>query len=351
MLSPTTQSPVFSDEAFTSPEAFYREHHRNARLLRLQTGRCDNMRQQLAEDQYYCAGKPYYRLYPEMLAALAKINIDIDAGLLRLPFPAFRIDFPRDTYREHDDAPYIRGMLVTGKQSGDKPIRSTLDTVFRPTQLRPAPSGIKDPSYITIDADFGDEERILPGFQVPCKPFVVIETVGGRTIHEHIIEAFDHSYRDGTQAFIDDQQGYFPGQEFMASWARIAVGIAFFAINRHEVVIRDIPAALKRKLDNAKASRSKKRITKARSRLQPFYKGFTVGKELLVPRTLTDSDDGEHTGRELNFAHLRTGHMRWQAHGSGMQDRKLIFIHPTIVRKDLPMSPEPTPRGVRYDDA
>ena len=308
---------------------------------RVATGRDDNMRQQLAEDQYYCAGRPYYKLYPEMLAALAKISIDIDAGLLRLPFPAFRIDFPRDVYREHDDAPYMRGLLVTGRRMGDPNTKATLRTTFRP-------AGHNDPSYITIDADFGNEKR--SGMMLPCKPFVIIETRGGATMRERIEEAFNYSNQDGTTEYVRKvaAKGYFPGQEYMASWARIAIGIAFFAINRHEVVISDIPAGLKAKLDRAKASGSKKRITRARSHIHPYRRGFTVGKELLIPRSLTDSDDGESTGRELRFAHLRTGHMRWQAHGHEMQERKLIFIPPTVVRKDLPLK-DPTPRGVRYE--
>jgi len=345
MLSPTSRVPLYPDECYATHKTFYAWHNITAMTERFATGRDDNMRQQLAEDQYYCAGRPYYRLYPEMLAALAKINIGIDAGLLNLPFPAFRIDFPKDTYREHDDAPYLRGLLVTGRRSGDPGIASSLRTKF-------APAGIENPSYISIDADFGDELRMrgLPNLSLPCKPFIVIETREGATIHKRIEEAFNWSEEDGTSQYIrDEAPGYMPSQEFMASWARIAVGIAFFAVNRHEVVISDIPAALKDKLDRAKASGSKKRIARARSRMRPFRKGFTVGKELLVPRSLTESDDGTTSGPGLQFAHLRTGHMRWQAHGPRMQERKLIFIPPTLVRKDLPMPPEATPRGVRYE--
>ena len=275
-----------------------------------------------------------------MLEALAKISIDIDAGLLHLPFPAFRIDFPSNLYRERDDAPYLRGLLVTGRRAGDPTTQATLKTVF-------SPAGDNNPSYIAIDADFGDETRV--GLHLPCKPFIIIETREGATMAQRIDEAFNYSYDDGSWQYIRDQApGYMPSQEFMASWARIAMGIAFFAVNRHELVIRDVPAALKAKLDKAKQTKSKKRIARARSKLQPFRNGFTVGKELVIPRQMTDSDDGVSSGRELQFAHLRTGHMRWQAYGPGMTQRKLIFIHPTIVRKDLPLKAT-TPRAARYE--
>jgi hypothetical protein len=41
--------------------------------------------------------------------------------------------------------------------------------------------------------------------------------------------------------------------------------------------------------------------------------------------------------RELTHGHIRTGHIRWQACGKDRQDRRLQFIHPAVVRPDLPL--------------
>jgi hypothetical protein len=51
----------------------------------------------------------------------------------------------------------------------------------------------------------------------------------------------------------------------------------------------------------------------------------------------------------LRHSHLRSGHMRWQRYKDerGNWARRLIFIHPLIVRPDLPPPPSgTTPRGI-----
>lgn len=81
--------------------------------------------------------------------------------------------------------------------------------------------------------------------------------------------------------------------------------------------------------------------------------GFAIGKDISLPYQSgsTHSVIVEERGRELQYAHIRSGHMRWQwkNDAEGNRIRKLIFIYPTVIRPDLPLKPELTPRKIQKD--
>jgi len=133
-----------------------------------------------------------------------------------------------------------------------------------------------------------------------------------------------------------DSQGYFPSQKLAHDMFALAIGVSFFATGRHKAA-RPIVQADKR------PRHERRRFEKEHGQKQPTY---TVGRELVLPRAegvpgVEPGIVGEGAGRHLKFAHLRTGHLRYQAHGPSMSERKLVFIEPTIVRPDLPLRARP----------
>jgi len=135
---------------------------------------------------------------------------------------------------------------------------------------------------------------------------------------------------------LHDADGYFPSQKLAHDMFALAIGASFFATGRHKAA-RPIVQKDKRPRPE------RRRFEKEHGQEQPTY---TVGRELVLPRAegvpgVAPGVVGEGEGRHLKCAHLRTGHLRYQAHGPSMSERKLVFIEPTIVRPDLPLRARP----------
>jgi hypothetical protein len=113
---------------------------------------------------------------------------------------------------------------------------------------------------------------------------------------------------------------------------RIVISTMLFAIHQHELVLPEVPYPTIQRQGRGS------RILQAQSDAAHAKKNYrwTVGKEIHLPRPLRESLSGAAEGnRHLSHSHLRSGHMRRQAHGPGYSQHKLIFIAPTLVRADL----------------
>lgn len=120
---------------------------------------------------------------------------------------------------------------------------------------------------------------------------------------------------------------------------RTAIAVAMFAVNRHELVAPDIDREiLVRKFPGGKSKASQKIAEEKRQREIAKVKGWKVGSEIDLPRprVITQGHPPERGG-ELSCGHVRSGHMKMQPCGPRNQDRKLIFVAPTVVRPDLPI--------------
>lgn len=117
----------------------------------------------------------------------------------------------------------------------------------------------------------------------------------------------------------------------------IAIGVALFGVENHELVLPDLPReVIDKRCRKTKRQRAMER--ERREREEKKCKGWLVGSEIDLPRPLVLRDRCRvGTGTELQHGHIRSGHMRYQPCGEGGKDRKLIFVAPTVVRPDLPM--------------
>lgn len=136
--------------------------------------------------------------------------------------------------------------------------------------------------------------------------------------------------------------GFTPSLTFAKMIVRLGISVAFFGVDRHELVAPDIPRCYVEKYRNAQQAGDKSeaaRVLEAAKHMGMF--GWRVGSEMDLPapdvRYLDKAENGE-PGRSLEYGHVRRGHMRLQPCGTGHKERRLQFIPPALVRPDLPLA-------------
>jgi hypothetical protein len=72
--------------------------------------------------------------------------------------------------------------------------------------------------------------------------------------------------------------------------------------------------------------------------------GYALGREIELPRPIRVSNNEHEPNQsgqtwQQRFSHVRSGHLRLQAHGPQLSQRKVIFIEPTVVKPLLPPKP------------
>jgi hypothetical protein len=125
---------------------------------------------------------------------------------------------------------------------------------------------------------------------------------------------------------------------------RVAVGVCFFAMDRHELIL---PEVRRKVIDRYIAARRQPTPAEVEEALRDAREhgmgnGYKLGSELVLPRPLVRThgigEGGERVdGHELTHGHIRRGHMKMQPHGKERKQKKLIFVAPTVVRPDLPL--------------
>jgi len=246
-----------------------------------------------AEQDWRGFGQPYFKVWPSMALAFSNTEIDIPSAALRLPYPAFAILFPRRGDNPFEPRP-VRSLLVHEREEQAR-ILSLI---------------------AVVEQDDGEQDVLCMTTDMTA---------------DTIEECFSWMRSKKTSGI---------GAKTREALQRIAVCTAFFGIDQHELVAPDITRrevyAVARANVRGDRSRIEKIMRKAGERL-----GFKIGQEIELPLPHVNI---LHRGRpederpERSYAHMRRGHMRWQAHGERHSQRKLIFIAPTMVRHDLPLS-------------
>jgi hypothetical protein len=289
---------------------------------------------QHSEFSYFLNRKPSYKIYPGVDLALASTRIDIPLMELNLPFDAFSINFHTSSNMMYEGIK-ICSILVSWwdrSNSGDRGILSiiieTIDGVRRVLNL-----GIQKDENITI------EQFLIRRFDwsnYVCP--VVLRPVLGQatwTVSEEIFHGPVRSPSDYLRILT------------------VVFGVCFLAISKDRRYIKK--HVIKIRGNDLCFCGSNKKYKKCCKLKGIQNVGYQVGKEILLPTKQTPGTSHVVVGRgkELAFGHIRSGHMRWQWYNDagGNRRRKLIFIHPAIVRPDLPPKPRLTPRRIPNPDA
>lgn len=284
------------------------------------------------EMEFYRNRKPSFRVYSGMATALSMTDIDIPSGELHLPFSSFQIQLQPETFffdptviaplteTPLKGKPYLCSMLVC---------RRTLAPFAKSKELANA-------NALELYLDIRDSGN--PSTTIDSRVYVAL--LPEKTLKEGF------EFMDVEQHFRIDRAS----QERMAS---LAVGVIFLAISRERKWVQRTRIKIKN-ADYCLCGSGKKYRKCCGPKTNTTSGdpiGFTVGRDIQLPYS-SGSSTGvmvENRGDELQYSHIRSGHMRWQWKNDpeGKRIRELIFIAPTVVRPDLPLKPQLTPRRTK----
>jgi len=311
------------------------------------------------ENDWYALKKPIFNLYPGVDNALLSTKINIPTSELNFPFSTFAIQLHTDSeiyLDSHRGREKLCSILVhteMGKLLGPRVMAPTGDP--------------NDTLTISCVLDiFREGERARRPFDLILnKNNTVYQSIKnitdeGLALMTEIAAGLGHTFY-GTEDI--DESDFIRRGKNSQILAKLIIGTAFLAISKDRRYVQ-------------------KKVIKIRGNEQCFcgsgkkYKkccklkgiqnvGYDIGKGIYLP---THQTSGEYEvaverGKELQWSHIRSGHMRWQTYkvcacGSGEPfkecckkpgewTRKLIFIHPNIIRPDLSLKPQLTPRFIK----
>ena len=283
-----------------------------------------------SEHLWYVSGKPYYKIWPTILPALTNIKIDrVPCQMFRTKHPQFEIRLPaNEPFREHENAPALKSILVCMASDDSGP---RLPVQWMWTESR----------GIIIWMDFG-ETSTIDGVGGPVATFARFDMPNDIDIET----AF--SMRRPTQP----DAGYFPSDEFLVAIIKLIVGVGFFSVDEHEMVLPDLPRKLVESYDKADNAQKKDEILK-KARKKLGYSdndkgGWTMGREITLPRPIGQSpssvisSDGDRS-YEFHYGHITGPYFRLQRYGPKDDPSKQYVSGITVkgyrARPDLPLKP------------
>jgi len=312
-------------------DAFYRKAIRNS-------GPKDNIIHRIRpEVVFYDNLKPFYRLYPALAEALLTTKINIPVGEINMPFKSFVVNLHSDL---HIPAPIIEDgpseicsfmVNMLSEPSGHRQLAINYQTKIRKDLL--TPEGIAELEMEVNDSFSYESNYIID----PDSYYLEFPFIEGSTLEECY------------QQYVADRPDSKRPTDVHLRLLKLAVGVIFLAVSQDKRYVRKVINRIKNNEQCFCGSGKKyKRCCKLRG-IQNV--GYDIGKDIILA---TEQKPGMSTvvegrGKQLRYGHMRTGHMRWQWYNDeeGMRQRKLIFIHPSVVRADLPMKPGLTPRAIR----
>ena len=280
-----------------------------------------------AQQEWYRWGKPYYKIWPQMLDALAVVDINIPGRFLQMPYPFFEIKLPTCHHMGSPEDPKLVGLLVSVAHQGDeidKGIPMNLESSERKLVI----------SY-QFDAPNREQDILTPEAEFQRIEFSYAMGIEDDTPLQRRLDDADFH----TSLFNDAT--FEPGKEFRSSLMRLAIATCFFGVGQHDVVMPDLPRKLITKYREAVAAGEPTDDIIEKGNRQRHGVGGNVGSEIDLPLPLVryEHKDGEpFRKRELQTSHIRRGHMRMQQVGPRDDPKyKMVFIPPTVVRPDLPL--------------
>lgn len=275
------------------------------------------------EAKWYSLGAPEYKVHPGMVEALAHTRLELPGRAVQLPFPCFAVRLPQHYLREAPGAPWIQSILVAEiyeQQLGALRRKLCLLCEFEPSD------GAEDPF----------DSSILSKFELDMAEEGAI----------NVRECVDRMPLGNTD------EGYWPSREMTTELVALVISTALIAIGNDKSLIRQGTVSTIERM------RREKTIKRHGPNSAGTIRPFEVGSDIKLPRRERNygsgkNDTAEETGRHLSYAHIRSGHIRLARckDDSGEIVWRPVFIHPTLVRPDLPMRPKTTPRAVMTPEA
>tara|TARA_Y100000034_G_scaffold136085_2_gene210721 strand:+ start:105 stop:1130 length:1026 start_codon:yes stop_codon:yes gene_type:complete len=274
------------------------------------------------EEKWRNDGKPYYNVHPFLVKKFCKVNLSkVPAEFVEMPhgYSAVAVKFGE----QHEELT-IRGGSVLGVPEGSY-IKSILMTKgFNALRHYEAQKDFSESLYCMLN--FSSK----PGETGEPNQLVVLPVWFKQGDN---LESALHNFMDGVNQAADHASTSIA--EVDLNCLKIIVTIGFLANSNDELIEPDVLSKLRQAYSQGTEEKRKGIVAKSR---RSGKTGFNVGNDIMFlgERPFQTRKDQESTGRELDYAHIRTGHPHAVRYGAGKKMVKIMWFRPTTVRPDLP---------------
>lgn len=274
--------------------------------------------QMVSEYLWFQAGKPYYKVWPQMLDTFVRTRMDVSCKLIGFPYQAFAIYLPQmdsglDFYFE-DKCYNVKCILV-----------GCSDRYYDDVD------GFKDSRRVTIWIDIGELRDGLPILSFRCAVFddnITIEKAFDTLPIDH------HSVSKGVRV----------PESIIEACVRLTVAVCFLATGSSKVLEYDV---LSKHLDLYRSANDEKKKYYEQKAKNRGKHGWHIGRgrtdrQLDLPRGMSYAavvEAGSNGGRRLLYQHQRCGHWHVVWFGPGRQEKRIEWFDEITVKKDLPPKP------------
>ncbi len=292
------------------------------------------------EEEWYRWGKPYFKIWPEMADMMGDISIDIPVTALKLPYESFAIRLADDDSNSFVDpnGPRLKWIMVyevvvekqddVGFKINKQSLKSASNwSVSKFSSRVKLGSGLS--KALWLNYCFNNEWRGVPN----AFNYTLSMDEKDGTIEEFFQKSWNRT-ADVVKSSLN-QGEYNPSFELVQRIIKLAIATCFFGIDNHEYVLPDLPRKkLERRIHR---NNSVKSALSELKKERENTKYWTIGREISLPLpiSLTTIETHKNERNALKNAYARRGHMRLQPCGPNRSERKLVFVHPHIVRSDL----------------
>lgn len=313
---------------FRTPNIFYKRTMREFQTDFLSTGdrhAITGHNQSYAEYQWFELGKPYFKVYPNLLPMFMKTKLTVPGKYLHAPFSDFLIRLPENHGCEE--------LIVRGHE---------LKTIFVTEASREDTIALLDPITHThmfiVWINFGEMYKGYPYYL-----YQVMKFHDNQTIEEALVEQRKPERTDQETLKL----GLAVSEEEINNCIRLVVSTCFLATGADRIVEPDILTRDLQAYIDAKKNEQTTRVKQLHDRAQRRgKKGWTLGREMSIPRH-SSVGESEPTGEHLLYQHQRGAHFHVYHYGPGKSQWKVEWIRQLTVRPDLPLPPVQAPRGYK----
>jgi len=271
----------------------------------------------LMEANWYAEGKPYYKIYPQIVDEFIRTPINISCSLLMAAHESFLIRLPKEPlldFRINGQHYQVKSILVDTTE-----LHKVSSTLFFLADCSECVPGITQNSFLIHTPIRMDKHKL-------------IENV----IPEQCVNIIDNMEFNIKQI----------PTEIKEACVRLVVGVCFLSTGSHKIFEYDVLGDLLEKYRQlAEDSPERKRIEE-KSKKRGKYgwnigRGFD-GRYLTLPRGVTYTEAVRAAGgRERLYQHKRGGHWRELIPGvdKPWKEYKVIWIDAMEIRPDLPPKP------------
>lgn len=278
----------------------------------------DNRSHIWGENNYYLNGRPYYKIYNEILPSMLNTTLDVNIRDLKLPFDSFSIQLEENNFTGLDCfLVYVTKLAALHADENSTEILSERFTNFSEIELRK-----KEASY-----DLVDDEIIYIKIIGSCNNLQT-PYLNSYLIYPHEINMSLNEYLKK----YDDME------TFDFDVLKIVLSVCLLATGSHKMVEPDIMEHLLEAYRNRSTNRKRRaKIRKQSSAKHP--NGFTIGRvdsQRRLPNGVKvhPKEIYDYEYYVARSPHVRCGHYRNQAFGKGWQNRRIIWLEPMIIHRE-----------------